>query len=599
MKNVKLSTKLYLGFGAVLFLFVTVISINMYSLKSISNDMDHIEKEIGTIEKINQTIDMVNKAQIANSNYLKSNDISYHNILANEIEKAISTATEIYSELSVENLKDDVAKAVDRIKSYKKDEEILVDTCNALSQQKDLFKKHLSKVFISLDNISTIGQEFFNDQMSQGMSIDKKLKCIEDVEKCEKDFYDMVLEIDDFQICQEEKEQERIAGVVENDIVLLDDVLKQLSSEMCSEKIQYEVEAVLASLETFTIDFDKYKELQIRKEDIVDNLLIPAATEASLVSESVREEIYSLINEVNSKANSHVARTHATTVTAGSTSIILGIVMSIVIASSTAGTLKRVISNLSSSSEQVSVVAGQVLQASQSLAEGNTEQAAGLQETASSLSELTEQVRYGSDRIELAHRLVADTEQASSDGSSAIDMMSQAINDIHYSAGETGKIVKTINEIAFQTNLLALNAAVEAARAGEAGKGFAVVAEEVRVLAIRCSESARDTSSMIESSIASSQKGVGICESVSESFHKIIGNIDGIVNLISEINASGHEQAEGITQIDIAMGQMDQATQQNAANAEESASASEQLHYQANVLKDAVADLGIMVGNKS
>ncbi len=177
--------------------------------------------------------------------------------------------------------------------------------------------------------------------------------------------------------------------------------------------------------------------------------------------------------------------------------------------------------------------------------------------------------------------------------------MTNAIGEITKSSEETGKIIKTIDEIAFQTNLLALNAAVEAARAGEAGKGFAVVAEEVRNLAQRAAEAAKETSSLIEGTIRAVQNGNEITQSTREAFGENMEISQKVANLVQEISTASKEQSNGIEQVSKAVSEMDRVTQQNAANAEESASASEELNAQAAQMREQVNQLVALVKNVS
>jgi methyl-accepting chemotaxis protein len=174
--------------------------------------------------------------------------------------------------------------------------------------------------------------------------------------------------------------------------------------------------------------------------------------------------------------------------------------------------------------------------------------------------------------------------------------MSAAMEAIKISSDDIAKIIKTIDEIAFQTNILALNAAVEAARAGEAGMGFAVVADEVRNLAQRSAQAAKETAAKIEGAIAKTAQGVDISSKVSLTLNEIVVKARQVDELAAEVAGASREQTQGITQINIAVGQMDKVTQSNAANAEESAAAAEELNAQALTMKESVAQLLRLVG---
>jgi methyl-accepting chemotaxis protein len=253
-----------------------------------------------------------------------------------------------------------------------------------------------------------------------------------------------------------------------------------------------------------------------------------------------------------------------------------------------AGNLDDALSQVSLGTEQVTFAANQISSGSQGLSRGASEQAGSLQEVASSLQEMASMIKRNATNSKEARSLAETARSSSNRGMESMTRLSQSIDSIKASSDATAKIVKTIDEIAFQTNLLALNAAVEAARAGDAGKGFAVVAEEVRNLAMRSAESAKNTAKLIEESVMNAEKGVTFNAEVLTNLDEINQQIKRVSEVMSEISSASDEQSHGIEQVTTAVSQLNQVTQQVAANAEESASASEELAGQANEMQSMV-----------
>lgn len=255
-----------------------------------------------------------------------------------------------------------------------------------------------------------------------------------------------------------------------------------------------------------------------------------------------------------------------------------------------------VVTDLSSGAGQTAAAAGQVSTTSQSLAEAASEQAASLEETSASLEEISSMIKRTDTNSQTAKQLANDTRTSADTGATDMAEMSKAMADIKLASDNIAKIIKTIDEIAFQTNLLALNAAVEAARAGDAGMGFAVVADEVRALAQRSALAAKETTDKIEDSILKSARGVEISAKVAASLGQIVIKARKMDEIISEISSASSEQNQGISQINIAVTQLDQVTQNNAATAEECAAASEELNSQTELVRSSVLNLEKLAG---
>jgi methyl-accepting chemotaxis protein len=258
--------------------------------------------------------------------------------------------------------------------------------------------------------------------------------------------------------------------------------------------------------------------------------------------------------------------------------------------------LNMAVENLDKALQQVAIGADQVASASvqvstsgQSLSQGASEQASSLEEISSSLQEMSSMTKQNTLHAREANGVSTEARDSAEKGVESMNRLSSAINRIKTSSDATAKIVKTIDEIAFQTNLLALNAAVEAARAGDAGKGFAVVAEEVRNLAMRSAEAAKNTANLIEEAVRNSENGVSINAEVLRNFREITDKINKVSQVVAEIAAASEQQDLGINQVNKAVDQMNMLTQQNAASAEESASAAQEMSSQSEEMRSMVA----------
>ena len=250
----------------------------------------------------------------------------------------------------------------------------------------------------------------------------------------------------------------------------------------------------------------------------------------------------------------------------------------------------------SDSAGQVAYAANHIASSSELLARGSTEQAASIEETSAALEEMASMTKQNAEHASKASALSDETTASTGTCSDVMQEMAAAIGQVSDASLETQKIVKTIDEIAFQTNLLALNAAVEAARAGEAGAGFAVVADEVRNLAMRAAESAGNTSDQIDNIGTKINEAMEMVFKSIDEFAKVDENTRKVNDLVAEISAASSEQSQGIEQLNKAVAEMDSVVQQNAANAEESASSSAELHAHSTSMNKSIRELWALVG---
>ena len=260
-------------------------------------------------------------------------------------------------------------------------------------------------------------------------------------------------------------------------------------------------------------------------------------------------------------------------------------------------TLRQLTIDLTHGAEQLAATSGELSSSSQSLAEGASEQAASLQETANSADGISSMTRRNAEHSQAATVSVHTTTALIEQGNQRLTELVTSMQEIGSSSAKISNIIKTIDEIAFHTNILALNASVEAARAGEAGKGFAVVADEVRNLAQRCATAAQETSTLIEESIHNAQRGSEKVSGVASAIQEITAESERVKILVEGVSSDSRKQEHGLDQITSAISQLERVTQRIAATSEQSAATSQHLHSQSRAINNVVSSLAAFVGD--
>ncbi len=341
-----------------------------------------------------------------------------------------------------------------------------------------------------------------------------------------------------------------------------------------------------------------YTDLSIQMVDTVNSGNLKAAEEMK----SQFDESFEMLEVRLESLGDLIEKEAAQTSTEGSSTllmigtitlagVVLGLFLSVIAIQSLKRNMRQFLSQVLSSTENISHSSERLSQANEEFSASTTESSASLQETVASLEEISSMVKLNSDNAKKASEVSIESRQSAEKGEKSITELSHAMLDINTSSKKMEEIINVIDDIAFQTNLLALNAAVEAARAGEQGRGFAVVAEAVRSLAQRSASAAKDINQMIKESITKIESGNQIVETSRSSLNTIFNSVKQVSDLNHQISNASQEQSQGLRQISEAMNQIDAATQKNSMGAQEVAEVSKSVLDQSKSLKGLVSDL--------
>ena len=547
-----------------------------------------VEDKMTKADDANRIIKWSLDARSEEKNYILRRDDKYRRELEKVVVQIVTLGKDLKSRFNRPENKDQADQVVASAEAYGKAFEKyaalkgtgneggalqqMVDNARALEKVATAIrtdqKKELAEVRI--DN-----EAFLDDKINKADDANRMIKWFLDARKNEKEY---IISRGDAK--WQANTDQRVAQMLE--------LAEDLKSRFHQDLNKRQVDDVMSGIRKYKEEFDKFARL-MSEQSKADEIMVASARQTQEVSEEARAD-------QKAKMESQISTSTSLMGIITAVAVVLGALLAWFITRSITRPINRIIDALSSGADQVSAASGQVSSASQELAEGASENAAALEETSSSLEEMSSMTKANADNASQANSLMDETRSTVTKAGGSMKDMTRSMEDISVSGQEISKIIKTIDEIAFQTNLLALNAAVEAARAGEAGQGFAVVADEVRNLAQRAAEAAKNTAELIEGTINKIEEGNQLVKTTDEAFSEVSVNANKVGELVGEIAAASTEQAQGIEQINTAMSQMDKVTQQNAANAEESASASEELNAQAESMLEVVGDLVRLVG---